>query len=88
MSPGIPALFNNVRKLFRLHVLQGCGKLVKADLKGLQIQFNGINGIAQSFKDCDNLEYTISKIMGIDMKDIKVVKEIEYTDGGFNVKEI
>lgn len=38
--------------------------------------------------DYDNLEYVISKIMGIDMKDIKVVKEIEYTDGGFNVKEI
>lgn len=36
--------------------------------------------------DCDNLEYTISKIMGVDIKDIKVVKEIEYTDGGYDVK--
>ena len=38
--------------------------------------------------DYDNLEYTISKIMGLNMGDIKVVKEIEYTDGGCNVKEI
>lgn len=38
--------------------------------------------------DYDNLEYVISKIMGLSMEDIKVVKEIEYTNGGFNVKEI
>lgn len=36
--------------------------------------------------DYDNLEYVISKVMGISMEDIKVVKEIEYTDGGYNVK--
>lgn len=36
--------------------------------------------------DYDNLEYTISKIIGLDMKDIKVVKAIEYTDGGYDVK--
>lgn len=36
--------------------------------------------------DFDSLEYVISKVMGIDMKDIKVVKEIEYTDGGYDVK--
>lgn len=38
--------------------------------------------------DYDNLEYVISKIMGLNIEDIKVVKEIEYTNGGFNVKEI
>lgn len=38
--------------------------------------------------DYDNLEYIISKIMGLSMEDIKVVKEIEYTDGGYNVKEL
>lgn len=38
--------------------------------------------------DYDNLEYVISKVMGISMEDVKVVKEIEYTDGGYNVKEI
>lgn len=36
--------------------------------------------------DWDNLEYVISKIMGISMEDVKVVKEIEYTDGEYNVK--
>ena len=38
--------------------------------------------------DVDGIEYTVSKSLGINMKDIKVVKEIEYTDGGYNVKEI
>ena len=37
--------------------------------------------------DFDNLEHVISKVMGISMKDVQVVKEIEYIDGGYNVKE-
>lgn len=35
--------------------------------------------------DYDNLEYTISKILCF-TDEVKVVKEIEYTDGGYNVK--
>lgn len=38
--------------------------------------------------DFNNLEYTISKFMGLSMKDVEVVKEIEYFNGGCNVKSI
>lgn len=38
--------------------------------------------------DYDNLEYVISKVMGLSIDKVKVVKEIEYPDGGINVKEI
>lgn len=37
--------------------------------------------------DFVNLVFTISKSLGIPLKDIIPLREIEYTDGGYNVKE-
>lgn len=38
--------------------------------------------------DFDNLIFTISKSLNIPLKDIIRLREIDYTDRGFNVKEI
>lgn len=37
--------------------------------------------------DFVNLVFTISKSLGIPLKDVVPLREIEYTDGGYNVKE-